>query len=276
MTQNHGWEELWTARYGTDASTALPTENSVLQSVLAHKSVRAFRPDALPEGTLELLIGLAQSAATSSNLQTWSVVALQEPAHKADASLLCGDQAFIRQAPLFLVFCADLSRLSFLSERQELEGGGLEYFEMFVMATVDASLAAQNVAVSAEALGLGMCYVGAARNRPKELAELLNLPPRVIALFGMAIGIPDETKPTSVKPRLPQAEVLHRETYCHTERGEHLDQYNETMAKYYEVQQMNVRGNWEAHSAKRVENAGALTGRDVLRQIIEERGFPLK
>lgn len=268
--------DFWQARYGEATPNGFSLDDPVLQRLWSHRSVRAFLEEPLPEGTLELLVGSAQSAATSSNLQTWSVVALQDPSHKSEASVLCGDQAFIRQAPLFLVFCADLSRLKFVSELQGLAGEGLDYFEMFLMATIDATLAAQNVAIAAEALGLGICYVGAARNRPTELAELLHLPEWTVALFGMAIGIPDPTKPTSIKPRLPQNEVLFHETYSSGDREENIERYNEAMAAFYDSQGMNVQGTWARHSAKRVENREALNGRDVLRQVVEERGFPLK
>jgi len=64
------------ARYG-DARSTVPDGpwNAVLASMLAHRSVRAYKPDALPPGTLETVVAAAQSAATSSNMQTWSVVA---------------------------------------------------------------------------------------------------------------------------------------------------------------------------------------------------------
>ena len=75
---------------------------------------------------------------------------------------------------------------------------------MFLTAAIDTALAAQNAAVAAEGLSLGICYVGSARNHPRELAALLHLPLRVIALFGLAIGWPAEHDATTVKPRLPQ------------------------------------------------------------------------
>jgi molecular chaperone Hsp33 len=40
----------------------------VLDTVLSHRSVRAFTPETLAPGTLELLVAAAQSAASSSNL----------------------------------------------------------------------------------------------------------------------------------------------------------------------------------------------------------------
>lgn len=54
----------------------------------AHRFVRADLPDALPDGTIETLIAAAQSAATSSNLQAWSVIAVQDKARKARLAAL--------------------------------------------------------------------------------------------------------------------------------------------------------------------------------------------
>ena len=263
-------------RYGADAPPVGGADNPVLEAILRHKSVRHFCDAPLPFGALEQIVAAAQSAATSSNLQTWSVIALQDPAHKAEAANLCGDQEFIRKAPLFLLFCADLNRMTTLSEQQDLPGEGLEYFEMFLMGTIDASLAAQNAALAAESLGLGICYVGAARNKPRELTVLLQLPPRVFALFGLAVGVPVEDDTSAVKPRLPQPEIAHREIYRTADRDRWINRYNATMADFYLSQHMNVQGDWARHSAKRVATVQALTGREILREFLNERGFELK
>ena len=86
--------------------------NQVLETILSHRSVRGFLPRRLPDNTLELLIAAAQSASTSSNLQFWSVVAVQEPERRSRLAELAGQQQFIRDAPLLLVWLADLSRLT--------------------------------------------------------------------------------------------------------------------------------------------------------------------
>ena len=271
--------DLLTERYGPDAPTLPPgafAGNPVLKTLLAHRSVRRYRPDSLPLGTLEMLGAAAQSAASSSNLQVWSAVALQDPVRKAEAAALCGDQDFIRQAPLFLVFCADLARLSAASEREGMPGGALEYVEMFLTAVIDASLAAQNAAAAAEGMGLGICYVGGARNHPRELAELLHLPQRVIALFGLAVGFPAASDTSTIKPRLPQPGLIHRETYDAIRRDESVAAYDETMRGFYESQKMNVPGTWANHSAKRVAGPETLSGRDIWWQVLQERGFELK
>lgn len=89
---------LWQTRYRTPAPKTLP-DNAVLDLLLSHHSVRAYLPDALPEGTLEAGIAAASSAATSSNLQVWSVVAVENPETRARLAELCGNQKHIEVAP---------------------------------------------------------------------------------------------------------------------------------------------------------------------------------
>ncbi|KAI1741200.1 Nitroreductase [Xylaria scruposa] len=272
------------ARYGTPTDfTVAGTADSTLETLLRHRSVRHFLPEKLPPGSLEVIVAAAQSAATSSNLQTWSVLALEDTEHKNEAATLCGDQDFIRQAPLFLIFCADLDRLTKVSAQHGLRGEGLEFTEMFLMASLDAGLAGQNATIAAEALGLGACYVGAARNKPQELAELLKLPPRVIAVFELAVGKPDPTKTTTVKPRLPQSEVLHKETWYAgaSEDGpetqkENLAEYDVTLASFNAGEKREGVPAWTQRSARRIETVESLHGRHVLKEVLREKGFNLR
>ncbi|KAI0159272.1 Nitroreductase [Pestalotiopsis sp. NC0098] len=270
--------KLLEARYGYASPSGSGSANPTLETLLQHRSVRNFLPQQLPSGTVEVLVAAGQSAATSSNLQTWSVVAVEDPDRKAQAALLSGDQEFIRAAPLFLVFCADLSRLTRVSERRGHLGTGLEYTEMFLMASIDAALAAQNASVAAESLGLGICYVGAIRNKPRDVADLLKLPDRVIALFGLAVGVPDPASPASVKPRLGLAEVLHRETWEDDKEKQagQFDKYDDALASFNAGQKREGIPAWTERCAKRVATVDSLSGRHVWNDVLRERGFDLK
>lgn len=64
-----------------------------------------------------------------------------------------------------------------------------------------------------ESLGLGSVYIGAIRNAPKQVAEELALPPRVLPVFGLCAVCADPDAPAEIKPRLPQSVVLHRDRY---------------------------------------------------------------
>ncbi len=250
--------------------------NETLEVLLSHRSVRAYLPEKLPEGTLETLVAAAQSASSSSNLQAWSVVAVEDPARKARLAALAGNQQHILDAPLFLLWIADLHRLAALAGERGETAEALDYFEAFLLGAVDASLAAQNAVVALESLGLGAVYIGAIRNRPAEVAAELNLPPRAFALFGLAIGRPDPARPAQVKPRLPQEVVLFREQYewGETQRAG-IAAYDERLRGFQREQNLPAQG-WTAQAGARVKNAASLNGRDVLRDVLHKLGFALR
>ena len=153
-------------RYGAAASPAAGPWNEHIALLLSHRSIRGYRPDALPAGTLETLIATAQSAATSSNLQTWSVIAVTDPARKAALAKVAANQKHIEQCPLFLVWVADISRNQRLGAEEGVTLETMPYQETFTVAAIDAALAAQNATVAAESLGLSCVYIGALRNNP--------------------------------------------------------------------------------------------------------------
>jgi hypothetical protein len=101
-------DSSYRTRYGSSTAFAPPAAwNDVLAQQLAHRSVRAYRPDPVPDDTLTALIAAAQSAPTSGNLQLWSVVAVRDEARRTRLAELAGEQDFIAQAPLFLVWLAE-------------------------------------------------------------------------------------------------------------------------------------------------------------------------
>jgi len=249
--------------------------NEVLATILNHRSVRGFLPEGLPPGTLELLVAAAQSASTSSNLQFWSVVAVQETQHKSRLATLAGDQKFIRDAPLLLVWLADLARLDGIAADRQQTVEGTQYLEEFIVGVVDAALAAQSALIAAESLGLGGVYVGAMRNHPEQVAAALQLPPHVFAVFGMAIGWPDPAKPTGIKPRLPHSVVLHRETYDPEARRAAIAGYDATIRQFQQGQGMR-QTDWTQQCINRVKDATALRGRDRMREALANLGFQLR
>ncbi|MET7242747.1 NADPH-dependent oxidoreductase [Methylobacterium sp. EM32] len=262
------------ARYGAETTLDIAW-NEVIAGLLAHRTVRAFRPAPLPDGTLEALVAAAQSAPSSSNLQTWSVVAVEDPAAKRRLSEVARGQRHVVEAPLVLVWLADLSRLGALGRDRDAPTEGLDYLEMLMVGVVDAALAAQNATVALESLGLGSVYIGALRNDPEAVADLLGLPPNVLAVFGHCVGWPDPERPAAVKPRLPQEVVLHRGRYDPALASGPIAAYDAAMVGFQAGQRMPEVG-WSGAALERVRGPGSLSGRDRLRGILERRGFGLK
>lgn len=265
---------LLSARYGT-AVPDLGVWNETLHTVLGHRSVRDYRPDPLPDGTLELLVAAGQSAASSSNLQAWSVVAVEDPERKARLAALAGEQKQIIQAPLFLVWLVDLHRLETIGRLESSPSEGLQYLESFLLGAVDAALAAQNAVVALESLDLGAVYIGAIRNNPEKVAKEIALPPHVFALFGLAVGYPDPAVATAVKPRLPQDAVLFRETYATERANVPFNEYNLRL-RHFQAGQNIPQRDWTETVAQRLRHAASLHGRDRLAEVLRGLGFGLK
>lgn len=263
------------ARYGTAARPPAGPWNATIDLLLQHRSVRGYRPDPLPEGTLETLVAAAQSAATSSNLQTWSVIAVTDPASKSVLARLANEQKHIEQCPLFLLWLADLSRLRRTGEAEAVALPGLDYFELFLVAAVDAALAAQNAVTAAESLGLSTVYIGAMRNHPEQVAELLGLPPGAFGVFGLCVGHATAEAAAEVKPRLPQPAVLHRERYDATAEPALRAAYDATLGQFSLRHELS-RAGWTERALARVGSIAALSGRDRLVATLRSLGFPLR
>ena len=252
--------------------------NPTLELIHQHGSVRHYKPDPVPRELIETIVAAGQHAATSSNMQMYSVVALTDATKRVQMQEFCGGQQHIGQAPVFLAWVADLSRLERLAQaRGYLHEAG--HTENFLLAAVDAALAAQNAVLAAESLGLGTCYIGAIRNNSREVIRLLNLPRLTFPLVGMTLGWP--ANPPKIRPRLPLEAVLHWEQYTPAGEEIHLQAYDQAMIAtgIYHNRQVSAADpipeeqyGWTEHTARRASKIQ----RPHLRQVLAEQGFELK
>jgi nitroreductase len=261
-------------RYGADAVPQAGPWNDVIASLLTHRSVRGYRPAPLPSGTLETLIAAAQSAATSSNLQTWSVVAVNDPTTRAECAKIANNQQHIIECPLFLAFCVDLSRNERLGKAEGKTLEALPYLETFLVAAIDAALAAQNAVVAAESLGLSTVYIGAMRNDVERAAKLLALPSGVVCVFGLCVGYPKPGAESSVKPRLAQPAVLFHERYDASREEEHRKAYDAALARFSKAHEMS-QYTWTERVLNRMGPIKAMSGREKLKSALRALGIRL-
>ena len=262
-------ETSWRLRFGPDEA---PDSAQAIARFLTHRSVRHYSDEPVSEDCIASLIGAAQSAATSSNLQLWSVVSVQDAARREEMAMLCGNQSQVREAAWYLCFLADHHRIRRAARQAGETGEGLDYNEFFTMAVVDVALAAERLVCAAEAVGLGICYIGGLRNDPAEVARVLQLPEGVFGVFGLCIGWPDETRAAEIKPRLAPESVWFRERY---DANPDIAEYDSRMAEFYAAQNMKGDMTWSMRSGKRV-GLTQLSGREVLKPWLNENGMDLR
>lgn len=261
-------------RYGGLGPATEVRSTPTIDLMLAHRSVRNFADRPLPDGMLELLIAAGQSGSTSSNMQTTTVVAVTEPERKQRLAAMAG-QAFLAKTPVILCFVADQSRAARIGDELDEDFFTLPMLDKFIAAANDCAIFAQNVAVAAESLGLGICYIGGLRSEPIELARLLGLPPRSAVMFGLCLGYEAAGPQTDIRPRLPQNVVLHYETYSQADQTVALDAYD-TVVRQHEAGQGRPAMSWRERHPGRFASKEYLRGREALRQHFLTLGFPLE
>ncbi|MEK4524222.1 MULTISPECIES: oxygen-insensitive NADPH nitroreductase [Paenibacillus] len=243
--------------------------NETIELMMKHRSVRKYKPDPVSDEQLAAIVAAGQMASSSSSVQAYTVIAVTDLEQKAKLAELAGNQAYVNECPVFLVWCADLYRLSDAANRHLPEKESYaDSTENFMVATIDAALASQNAALAAESLGFGIVYIGGLRTRIEEVAELLELPEGVYPVYGMCIGVADQE--TGIRPRLPLNAVLHRNRYNAEQSIKGVEQYDETTTAYMKERTNGERTTpWSELMAKRLTEPTRLQ----VRPFLEGKGF---
>ncbi|PLX37406.1 MAG: oxygen-insensitive NADPH nitroreductase [Hyphomicrobiales bacterium] len=244
--------------------------NAIIDGLMSHRSIRKFTEQPIAPELLASLVRAGQAAASSSFLQGVSVIRISDPELRQQLSEIAANQAYVREAAEFLVFCADLNRASRCCDwhgKTATEG----FTEQFIIATVDTALMAQNVVVAAESEGLGICYIGAIRNDPARVAELLTLPRGVYPVFGLCLGYPAQDP--ELKPRLPLEVVLKENRYDQEGERERIAQYDAEVLNYYRTR---TGGRREFTWSEQMSGMLSKEARPHMREFLEAQGLMLK
>ncbi|MBS7527457.1 oxygen-insensitive NADPH nitroreductase [Fusibacter paucivorans] len=243
--------------------------NEMITLLKNHKSIRKFKAGTITEEALKAIVESAQAASTSGFFQAYSIIRVTDPNLRAAIARASGDQQYVETASEFLVFCADLKRMYDACDRHDIPyDKGMT--ETFIIATVDASLAAQNAMIAAEAMGLGGVYIGGLRNNIAEVSVLLELPEDVYPVFGLCIGYPNHDP--AIKERLPMHVVLKQNHYTEDD-AKAIEAYDQRIKAYYiERTKGRKTDTWTANVADKF----ASEPRSHMRDFLENQGFKLK
>jgi len=154
---------------------------STVDLILSRRSIRRYENKDIPEEILQQILETGRQAPSAVNRQPIRFVIVND--HDV-LNNLCNNliTRFVKYAPLAIVGCANTKSL--------LTGK---------WAVVDATIAMENMVISAWSLGIGSCWIGACNE--KKVKELLKIPDewKVVALltFGYPAEKPKERKKKS-------------------------------------------------------------------------------
>lgn len=229
-----------------------------------HRSIRYFLPQPLAPGDLDRIVEAGRRAPTDAQGHMYALVRTTEWDLRDRLATLCANQQHIREAAEFFVVCLDVHRLRLLVE---LRGGvwGMEERIALIYGTSDATMVAQNMMVAAELLGYGTCYIGAVQNHTDLIAAELHLPPGVLPLYGLCIGVADPAEIPPLRPRIPRPLCFFDNRYPAAFSAEEL-------AGAYGA--MSVKRDWYESVAAYFAAGGTMQGREaVMRRAWAQQGL---
>lgn len=158
-------------------------------------SVRAYRPDPVPDALLTRVLEAGRLAPTAANRQPFRLIVMHTAGRQEELRRLYHREWF-GQAPLVIGICA-------VMEEAWVRRDGVNY------AFVDAAIVMDHIVLAAADAGLGACWVAAFD--PAAAREILHLPDGVEPVAFTPLGYPaDAPRP---KERKPLAELVRYERW---------------------------------------------------------------
>ncbi len=241
--------------------------------LLKRRTIRKYSKKPVGDSLLADLLSKGCRASTTGNMQVYSIIITQDKAMKKELAPLHFNQKMITEAPVVLTFCADFNRFNKWCRQRKAEPG-YDNLLSFFTAAIDALLVAQTICIAAEAVGLGICYLGTTTYMAKGIIDVLNLPKGVIPVTTVTLGWPAET-PEQVD-RLPLEAVVHREVYKDYTSSD-IDRYYSQKEKRADSQQF-VKENKKETLAQvftdvRYTKADNVHFSKMLMETLKEQGF---
>lgn len=170
-----------------------------IDCIKERRSVRRYRPDPIPDDVLNSILEAGTCAPSSGNVQDWEFIVIRNPETKAKIADAAWEQDFIKEAPVVLVVCSDIDRVSSAyGERGQT-----------LYSIQNTSAAIQNMMLAAWDNEVGSCWIGAFNEAA--VREMLVLPTNIRPLAIITLGYPAEVPK---KPRSRSVkEVAHMERW---------------------------------------------------------------
>ena len=187
-------------------------DNQALSVVLNRRSVRHFAQKDIPGDVSAAILEAGRLAPSTVNLQTWSFALFT-----ADSWQEILGRPIPFRAPRAVIILADTHRV-----RQAFDAFPQSPLVEHTVAVMNASLAAMNMTVAAEALGLSSVMLSETGRSglldAGYLKQKLALPDRVIPIMTIVFGYPSAGRPP-MPPKLPLEAISFEGRYKETDRA---------------------------------------------------------
>ena len=183
-------------------------------------------------------------APTAGNMMLYSVIQVEDPDKKDRLSETC-NHPFIAEAPLLLLFLADMQRIydfyRIFGVPEYCHEHDLEFqtpqASDLMMSCCDALVAAQTSVIAAESLGIGSCYIGDIMGNCEEHQALFQLPRWTFPIALVCYGYYPEEMKRRLNTRFDRRFVWFQDAYRHQSREDFREMYGEIVEQFSDLLQ---------------------------------------
>jgi nitroreductase len=100
--------------------------------LMKRRSVRYFKDQAISEEIIDKLLDAANNSPTVRNIQPISIILIQTIENRNKLAELVGDQPWVNNTPLSMVFCLDFNRVKRRALLNGIEFKGEKVFAQFL------------------------------------------------------------------------------------------------------------------------------------------------
>ena len=144
-------------------------------------------------------------------MQPLSIILVRSMERRKELAHLVGDQPWVKNAPVSMVFCLDFYRIKKWAEMCQTDFRGEAAVNHFLIGYADVMIAAQSVAILAESYGLSSVYIGTVLHEIDKVREFFKMPQLVLPMMLLCIGY-SKSVPQNI-PKLKRHTMLHQEEY---------------------------------------------------------------
>lgn len=207
--------------------------NKTIETQLNHRSIRAFKDQAIDKDTLNTLFEVANRTSSSVGLQSYSIIRITDRDKRKKLSQIC-NQPYVETAPELLLFIVDGYRNARIAQAMGADSHNGNDMDKFIQGFTDGAIACQNTVVAIESLGMGAVYLGSMLNDSKAVIDLLDLPKLTFPIVGLGFGYPDQDP--QLKPRMDISLKVFENTYkIQEDYLESIREYDKEMKTYYDL-----------------------------------------
>ena len=246
--------------------------NQTIKNQLNHRTIREFTDEKIDETTINTLLDVVNMSASSNGMQNMSVIRITDPKIK-EMLAENGNQEYMARATELWIFIVDLNRNYQIAKEMGNENYNIISFDKFIQGFTDAIIAAQNLTVAVESLGLGANYFGNIHNDTKNVIELLKMPKLTYPAVGVGFGVPNQNP--QIKPRLDIKLKTYENSYkTYDSYLDMIKNYDQEMTTYYDLRDSGRKS--ESFSSQISKKQGtSIKNRNKMFETLKEQGFIL-